>query len=252
MNRAVYTVTSGGIAALARLEAVAQNLANANTAGYKAERLLFRVRELARPPGGVDAGVPLDPVLDRTAAQVVEVASVRDFSQGPVRTSGNPLDVAITGQGFFAVATARGERYTRQGTFTRDGEGYLVTQHGERVQGEAGDIRLGTGDVVIGQDGSIAVDGATVGRLKLVGFGDEPALVPEGAALFAPAPGAAPEPLDATAVRLEPGAVEAANVDAVASMVELVDVARGFESYMHAMQRLDEVAQRSINDVGRV
>jgi flagellar basal-body rod protein FlgG len=250
MNRGVYTLTSGGIAALERLETAAQNLANVGTAGYKAERLVFRVKPLADSLG--DGAAAVDPVVGRTASQVVEVATERDFSPGPIRTSGNPLDVAIAGDGFFAVTTARGERYTRQGTFTRDGDGSLVTQHGERVQGDGGDLRLGDGDVAVGRDGTIAVDGNIVGRLKVVSFGDTPALVPEGAALFAPAPGAAPAPIDASETRLEPNAVEGANVDAVTGMIELVDVSRGFETYMHAMQRLDEVAQRSINDVGRV
>ena len=83
-------------------------------------------------------------------------------------------------------------------------------------------------------------------------FGEHPALMPEGAALFAPAARATPTPLDATAVRLQPGALEGANIDAATSMIELIDVSRGFETYMHAMQRLDEVAQRSISDVGKV
>jgi flagellar basal-body rod protein FlgF len=247
MNRAVYTVTSGGIAALGRLEAVAQNLANVSTAGYKAQRLIFRVRPLE-----LEGQPRLDPILSRTTAQVVEVATVRDFSQGPIRQSGNPLDVAIGGDGFFVVSTPRGERYTRQGSFTRDGEGYLVTEHGERVQGESGDIQVGIGDPAIGEDGTVAVDGVAAGRLKLVTFGEHPALTPEGATLFVPAPGVTPTPLDATEVHLHPGALEGANVDPTAGMIELVDVSRGFETYMHAMHRLDEVVQHAITDVGRV
>src|SRR5207249_3833634 len=139
--------------------------------------------------------------------------------------------VAVNGDGFFVVATARGERYTRQGSFSRDGDGYLVTQHGERVQGDGGDLRIGDGDVAIGEDGTVAVDGSATGRLKVVSFGAHPGLVPEGAALFAPAPGIAPTPLDATAVSLEPSALEGANLDATAGMIELIDVARGFETY---------------------
>ncbi len=247
MNRAVYTITSGGIAALDRLEMVSQNLANASTAGYKASRLVFRVRPLE--PDGPER---LDPVLSRSAAQVVEVATVRDFSQGPIRTSGNPLDVAIAGDGFFTVSTPRGERYTRAGSFSRDGDGYLVTERGERVQSDTGDIQLGVGDATIGEDGTIALDGVAAGRLRVVTFGPHPALVAEGSTLFAPAPGVTPTTLDASQVRLHPGALEGANVDAVAGMVELVDVSRGFETYMHAMHQLDEVVQRAISDVGRV
>ncbi len=247
MNRGMWSMASGGVAALARLDAVTQNLANVGTAGYKAERLVFRAREFEPPPG-----MPFDSVLARSSAQVSEVATIRDFSQGPVRASGNPLDVAITGPGFFSVATPRGERYTRQGTFSLDGEGFLVSQHGERVQGEGGDIRIGSGAVQIGDDGRILVDNSEVGRLKLVGFGDQPALLPEGAALFAPAPGATPQPIEASDVHLESGAIEGANIEAVSGMVELVEVSRGFETYMHAIKRLDEIAQKSISDVGRV
>ena len=180
MNRGLYTATSGGIAALARLDAVAQNLANVGTSGYKAERLVFRVRPLTEsvPRAG-------DPIVDQTAAQVAQVATVRDFSQGPVRLSGNPLDVAIRGEGFFAVATPRGERYTRQGSFAVDAEGHLTTQRGERVQGENGDLRVGQGAIEIGEDGTVTVDDIPAGRLKVVSFGPTPALVAEGGAVFA-------------------------------------------------------------------
>jgi len=249
MNRGLWTVASGGLAAQDRMEAVTQNLANANTPGYKAERVLFRVEPLTRAP--VEDPF-LDPVLNRTAAQVAERATVRDFSQGPIRPSGNALDVAIEGDGFFTVATGRGERYTRAGNFALDGDGYLVTAAGDRVQGEQGDLRLPRGDVAVGADGTIRVDGASVGRLKVVTAGDPPQLVPEGATLFAPVPNADVTPLDASAVHLVPGALEAANVDAVTSMVDLVDVARGYEAYMRSLQRLDQVAQKSIDEVGRI
>jgi flagellar basal-body rod protein FlgG len=247
MNRAVYELASGGLAALARLDAVTQNVANVNTAGYKASRPVFRLRGLDVPTDGL-----VEPPALRVAAQVVTADTVRDFSQGPIRTTGNPLDLAISGQGFFAVGTPRGERYTRQGTFTLDGEGFLVTEHGERVQDDQSrDVRLTPGDVTVSDDGQIAVDGSPVAKLKLVGFGEHPAVVPEGAALFAPVPGAVPQPVDAR-TRVEQGAIEGANVDAVSGMIELVEVARGFEQYTHAMARIDEVNQRSINDVGRV
>jgi flagellar basal-body rod protein FlgF len=247
MNRAVYELASGGLAALARLDAVTQNVANVNTAGYKASRPVFRLRGLDVPDPDL-----IEPPKLRVAAQVITAETVRDFTQGAIHGTGNPLDVAISGQGFLAVATPRGERYTRQGTLGLDGEGFLVTEHGERVQDDQGkDIRIGVGDVAIGTDGGIAVDGAPVAKLKLVGFGEHPALTPEGAALFAPVRGTVPQPVDAR-TRVEQGAVEQANVDAVAGMIELIEVARGFEQYTHAMQRLDEVSQKSINDVGRV
>jgi flagellar basal body rod protein FlgG len=169
-----------------------------------------------------------------------------------VRLSGNPLDVAIRGEGFFAVATPRGERYTRQGSFAVDAEGHLTTQRGERVQGENGDLRVGQGAIEIGEDGTVTVDDIPAGRLKVVSFGPTPALVAEGGAVFAPAPGTVATPVDSSAADLQPGALEGANVDAVAGLVELVTVSRMFESYMRTLQRLDEVTARSINDVGRM
>jgi flagellar basal body rod protein FlgG len=247
MTRGIYTIASGGVAAMARLDSAAQNLANVGTAGYKAERVTFSLRPLVAGPAGID------PVLARTAAQVQHVATVRDFSQGPIRTTGNPLDVSVAGQGFFAVQTARGERYTRQGSFERDAEGYLVTVGGERVlSDQQTDIRLGEEAVEIGQDGTIRADGVEVARLRVVSFGERPALVPEGRALFAPAPGAVGRALTANETRVVPASIEGANVDAIRGLVDMVELTRGFESYMKALQRLDETTERSISDVGRV
>jgi flagellar basal body rod protein FlgG len=230
---------------------VEQNVANVNTAGYKAGRLVFRVRPLDETAAG-----PTTAPFAGTAAQVAEVATIRDFSTGPIRTSGNPLDVAINGDGFFVVSTPQGERYTRQGTFSMDAEGFLVTPAGLRVQGDGGEINLrggGTGSAPsIGDDGTVIVDRSEVGRLRIVSFGDEPALVPEGNALFAAVPGTFPTPVEQSSVRLAPEAYEGSNVDAVGGMIELVDVTRGFETYMSAMKRLDEIVQRAINDIGRV
>ena len=248
MTRGIYTVASGGVAAMERLQAVSQNLANVNTAGYRAERVVFQVQPLAGGPRG-----SVDDVLGQTSQQVVEAATVRDFSPGPIHETGNPLDVALSGDGFFVVNTARGERYTRQGSFSLDGQGYLVTSRGDRVQGDGGDINIGDHDIRIGDDGSIFADDQPVGRLKVVGFGDKPALVPEGDALFKPAtPQVTPTTLDPSQVQIAQAHLEGANVNAIQGLQDLVEVNRGYESYMHALRRLDELVGKSINEVGRV
>ena len=248
MNRGLYSAASGAVAALLRLDSASQNMANVNTAGYKAERQVFRLRPLDQGPRGA-----FDPTLGKTGAQVIVAGTVRDFSPGAARPTGNPLDVALESNGFFVVATARGERYTRNGAFTRDGEGYLVTQRGERVQGTSGDLRLDQGEVTIADDGSVSVDRNPVGRLRVVAPVDPRALVAEGASLFAAAPTAAPPgAADDATTHVRQGALEGANIDAVRGMIELVDVARGFDTYMHTLRRLDEITQRTINEVGRV
>jgi flagellar basal-body rod protein FlgG len=249
MNRGIYTIASGGVAAQMRLDTIAQNLSNVGTAGYKAERVAFDVSPLQNFP------VPVyDSVLAETQPLVVGADMRRDFTQGSVNTTGNPLDVAITGAGFFAVTTPRGERYTRNGTFTIDKDGFLSTPEGFHVQGEQGaEIRLSTtgGPIEISEDGSIRSDGNTVGRLKLVDFGPQPSLVPEGDSLYAPVPGTGGAPLPPEQVAVQQYAIERANVDVVQGMVALVDVSRTFETYMRAITRLDELQQRSINEVGR-
>jgi flagellar basal-body rod protein FlgF len=248
MNRGLYTIASGGLAAQARLDAVAQNLANVNTVGYKSQRVAFDVQTVQH----------YAPVRSRlssthTVAHLVGIEQTRDFSPGPMVSSGNPLDVAIAGRGFFVVSTAAGEHYTRQGTFAVDAEGMLVTARGDRVQGDGGDVNVGReGAVVIAPDGTVSVEDTPVGRLRLVDFGDAPGLVGAGDALFAAAPGATPTPLEPEAVDVRQGMVEQANVDAVAGLVELIDVARGYEAYMRAIQRLDDIARRTIEDIGRV
>ena len=248
MTRGIYTVASGGVAALERLQTVSQNLANVNTAGYRAERVIFQVQPLSGGPRGA-----VDSVLGRTSQQVVEAATVRDFTPGPIHETGNPLDVALSGDGFFVVNTARGERYTRQGSFALDAQGYLVTARGDRVQGDGGDISIGEHDIRIGDDGSIFADDQPIGRLKVVGFGDKPELVPEGDALFAPAtPQVTPTTLDTAQVQIAQAHLEGANVNAVTALQELVEISRGYESYMNALKRLDEIVGKSINEVGRV
>ena len=245
VNRGLYTVASGGVAALARLDAAAQNLANVNTAGYKASRPIFRLRPLA---SDVTGGI--DPVLNRTSAQVVEAQTNYDFSSGPVRDTGGPLDVALTGNEWFVVSTRSGERYTRQGSFALDREGYVVTGHGDRVQGDGGDIQLAQGEVAITANGRVVQDGKDKGQLKLVRFGAAPALVPEGGTLFRNV-GTPPAPVEGREMRVVPGALEGANVDAVRGLVDLVDISRAYESYMNALRNLDDLTKKSINDVGR-
>ncbi|MCW5893735.1 MAG: flagellar hook-basal body protein [bacterium] len=251
MNRGLYTLASGGLAMERQLDAVANNVANANTPGYKAERFVFESSPLLNGPlPPVD-----DPVLLELIPQVVESLQRRDFSPGPITTTGNPLDVAIGNPtAFFAVSTPRGERYTRQGTFALDAEGFLVAGNGQRVQGEGGDIRIDQreGALDIADDGTLWVDQVRIDRLRLVDFGPSPRLVPEGAETFAPVPGVFGSELQAEAVSLTQGALERSNVDPVKGVTQLVEIARGYESYMRAITRLDEIARRTIDEVGRV
>jgi flagellar basal body rod protein FlgG len=242
MDAGIFSAMSGSLAAQTRLDALANNLANANTAGFKAERVLQRAEkagDVVPPPTAVATPVTRDHVLT-------------DFTQGPVSRTGNPLDVAITGDGFLVVRTDRGERLTRSGNLTLDGAGYLAASDGSRVQGTSGDISVPPqgGPIVIGSDGSIRAGEQRIGQLRIVRVEDPSQLVRESGTRFAPG---AEAPADVPPGRVEvvQGAVEGANLAPVEGLVQLIETVRGFETYMRAAERLDQVTSKAINEVGR-
>ncbi|HEY8530819.1 MAG TPA: flagellar hook-basal body protein, partial [Limnochorda sp.] len=184
MLRGLYTAASGMLAQAARLDLESNNLANAATTGYKADQaeLLSFPTMLLRRVGGKDGEPePLHPLgiemrtrpdgLDRLPFREAPVVgplgtgvyvegTFTSFRQGPLRDTGNPLDLALEGPGFFAVETPGGVRYTRAGSFRLDAEGYLADQTGNRVLGVDGPIQVGqAATVAIGQDGSVHADG---------------------------------------------------------------------------------------------
>jgi flagellar basal-body rod protein FlgF len=240
MDAGIYAAVSGSLAAQVRLEAIANNLANASTPGFKAERFVQWVDPVAAE---ATPGV--------TAAPIARGRLETDFSQGPLEATGNALDVALSGPGFLVVETARGERLTRRGALAVDPEGYLTTGDGLRVQGEGGDLRVGGGPLAIAPDGTVRAGAARVGALRIVTVREPGALVREGGTLFAPGGEALAEAAPGE-VRVVQRALEGANVSPVESLVALIDTLRGFEAYVHAAERLDQAAARAIGDVGRV
>jgi flagellar basal-body rod protein FlgG len=241
MDAGIFSAVSGSLAAQTRLDALANNLANANTAGFKAERVLQRAEragEIAPPATAVPTPVTRETVQT-------------DFSQGPISQSGNPLDVALAGEGFLVVRTERGERLTRSGNLAIDAAGYLTTPDGSRVQGTSGDIAIPAGPVVIAADGGVRAGEQRVGQLRIVTVDDPTGLVRESGTRFAPG---AEAPADAPpgSVRVIQGAVEGANLAPVEGLVALIETVRGFETYMRAAERLDQVTAKAISEVGRV
>jgi flagellar basal-body rod protein FlgG len=175
---------------------------------------------------------------------------VTDFSQGSIRESGNPLDAAITGPGFFVVTTPDGERYTRQGQFHLDATGAVVNASGYPVQGDnTAEIQLPPGRIEIDTNGTIAVDGVQAAKLRVVAFADLAALAPEGAALFTANGEAAPTDVDPSETQVIQGSIELANVDMIRGLVELIDVSRGYETYMRAIQEVNGTLQTAIQEV---
>jgi flagellar basal-body rod protein FlgF len=237
MNTGMYAALSGNVSALRRLEVISNNLANANTAGFKADQLEFQ---------SVLANV-------KNPTQETVFSSEKfwtDFSAGPIQKSDNTLDVALDGDGFFAVNTPQGTAYTRQGNFHRDAGGKLVTADGYEVQGQNGPITLNGSRVEISGNGTVTVDGNAAGRLAVVDFPKPYALTKAGGGLFLPANAqAAATPANA---EVKQGYLETSNVKVVAEMAKMIEATRYFESCAKAVKSYDDMASKAANDLGKV
>lgn len=243
MENAQLIGLSRHIALQRQMDVVANNVANINTAGFKAQSLLFE--EYIMPVASYEEG---DTGLEQLS-YTQDWATVSDFSEGAVMQTGNPLDVALQGEGFLTVSTPDGERWTRTGTLKLDGTGLLVTNEGYPVLSEGGEIRFGPTDtnIMIDANGAITTDAGNKGTLRLVEFDEPLALVREGDNLFS---GGTPAP--ATATSVVQGAVERSNVSGVKSIAELVRVQRAYETIASMLQRQDELREQAISTLGRL
>ena len=227
MDSGYYAAMTGLVARTQALDTAASNLANAQTPGYRAEREYFRSVLL-----GPDA---LDSQLGETMNNFGLLGGDRlSMAQGPLEQTGNPLDLAIEGQGFFAVQTANGIRYTRDGGFHRSRTGSLVTAAGEPVLSSTGTpISVPPGEVSVGADGALSVNGGVVAGVGVFTFPPGTELSAEGANRYvAPKDARAAVAKDAT---VHQGAIESANQDVVQGTVDLI-----------MMQRQAEMMQRAL------
>lgn len=235
MERGLYIAASGMLAELTRQDQIANDLANATTPGYKADRAAMRAfgelvltdRSIGRPVGALGLGT--------------RVAEIRtDLAQGPLKETGEPLDLALEGEGFLVVRTPAGDRYTRAGQLALDAQGRLVTAGGYLVLDERGQpITLGEGTPSIAADGTISVDGRPVGRLAVVSLQSP---VKQGDNLYAGTAGERPKE---TAVRQ--GWLEGSTVNPAQSMVDMIVSLRAFESLQRVIRAIDETLGRGIN-----
>lgn len=221
--------TQGGLRQERKLEAVANHLANASTVGFKKDVVSFDKEFKAR--------------------------LTRDYSQGDLVRTNNPLDYALETEGFFKVETPDGIRYTRNGNFSVNNEGLLVDKSGNPVMGQGGAIIIDTNEVnetvEINKIGQIEINNVVVDTLDIVTFADRNKLEKEGNNLFAYTGDAGDEILP-DVVQGQVGTLEQSNVRVVDEMVRMIDYQRMFETYTKSMKTFDEVDAKAINDVGQV
>lgn len=252
MTSGVYVALSGAKLQELRLEITANNLANTNTTGYKADKVSSRSFEFELENAFFDdlehikpGDMPLDTPYNIAYAKTNIVGT--NFSQGPSKQTGNPLNVALEGPGFFAVDTPNGVRYTRQGSFQLTTKGELVTPDGNKIRGK-GLSDLGDGDVTIDSDGNVQVDGKDQGSLEIVEFETPDALQKEGHSLFvSPDAGAAKKSQETT---VQQGYLEMPNVNPVTEMVNLIELNRLYEAYQKTITSIDESTEKLISGVG--
>ena len=238
MSGGAYSAVSGMRTRLEELDRIAADLANVGTAGYKTERAGTSTVERAE----------FGPVLD-SAVDVVGGTHKVDFAPGVMANTGNALDVAIDGHGFFAIETPAGIRYTRNGSFSRRSDGLLTTAQGEPVLGD-GDARitLPAGPVTIEASGTIRSGATIVGQLQVTNFADRD-LVRESGSRFRAILGADPQDFDGTLVA---GAVEQSNVSMVDRMAALTEVSRSFDLLQRGVSTLmNDLDARAIQELGK-
>lgn len=239
----VYPVLSGALAQEKRLEIITNNLANLNTTGFKRDRAVFGVAPLSgAAASGSEASITEVPPVFSTLDMVTT-----DFTPGAVRSTGDPLDLAVDGEGFFVVETPNGPRYTRDGHFTLDTEGRLVSMSGYPVLGSGGAITLPVGTVAVDSDGRISVDRAEVDTVRVVQLSDPTRLRKVGDNVFE---GGGQTETVVTG-RVRPGALESSNVNPVVEMTAMIEVMRLYEAAQRAIQTTDAVVGKAVNEVGR-
>ena len=215
-----------------RLDSAVRNIANVNTAGFKAERVRF--------------------LEGSTGARGAEgrPETTIDYSQGVIQKTGNVLDLAIKGDGFFTVQTKDGVAYTRDGRATLNENGELVSLAGDYLLGRGGKITVSGDDIQINENGALRVDGTEVDTLKIVSFREPSALIQVNARLYR-------NPDDVAGRhegvgQVHSGYLELSNVQAVREMVEMINMQRTFESYQKTIQTIDEQNKASTSRIGRL
>lgn len=259
MLRGLYTAYTGMLNEQYRMDIMSNNLANADTTGFKkegstsqsySEVMSVKIKDTTENPntpkklGNMSLGVKIG-------------ETYTDFSQGSLRDTGNTYDLSLSGDGFFNIeftnkAGETSTKYTRDGSFTLTKDGYLVTKDGDYVLGENGRIQLSTtaGNTVIDENGDIYQDGNLCASLKLSQFEDTDYLSHYGETMWDAAEGA--EVSDAVDVKVHQGYLEMSNISVVEEMVNMISISRQYESNQKLITAYDDTLDKSVNQVGRL
>lgn len=280
MSKGLWPAVSGSIAQSERLDAIANNLANVNTNGFKKDQVAFQAIMSSAITAAQNEDIPRKPPTEKDfhrldgseTAYVIQDGTHTDFAQGRATITGSPLDVAIEGKGFLEVLAPQGSRFTRQGSLRLGQDGALVTMEGfpvlskGAVGGENGAapvsreelaaraIRIDPAksvQVSITSDGKIFQGREQVGEMSVVEFVDTKLLTKEGSSLFRNE-SPANISVDAKNTTVRQGMLETSNVNAVAEMTEMLRATRMFEANQKVVKTYGEMESRVVNDIGKL
>ncbi|MBI4576433.1 MAG: flagellar hook-basal body protein [Planctomycetes bacterium] len=245
-----YTSTVGGLVETTRQEVLANNLANANTPGFKRDYTIFRERATEAQENQLSP-FDVNQVLERIGGNLFLDRTPYEPTAGPLESTGLPLDVALDGPGWFAVGDGRGTYYTRNGEFTRNARGEMVNQDGLNVLDETGrPILLGDQQVHIDEHGAIDSPAGPIARLGLYDAADPQDMRKRGDSLHVYEGQGQPRRVLAPVVRQ--GFLEKSNVEPVTEMVRMIDGMRAYEANMRLVREADRSLQRVLNELPRV
>lgn len=252
MIRGLYTSASGMLAQMKRTDLISSNLANVNTTGFKKDATIFQALEemqLRRLGDAYSIGpkkLDAKPYIGALGTGVDVGQVYTRFDQGSIKNTSNPLDLALEGDGFFVVMTPAGNRYTRDGSFTINCQGYLVTKDGHMVMGQNGPVLVPEDmSITVNQNGEIFSDGERIDQLLLVSFAGEQ-LVKEGDNLYS----SDGQPQEAQPKVIQ-GALEDSNANAIVEMVNLIEAFRAYEASQKLVVTHDNLLDKAVNEIAR-
>lgn len=243
MDNTLLITLSAQNALRRQMDVAANNMANMNTAGFKSEAVLFEP-VIRRPASITERPKTVEFVRDYTIA--------RDLRPGALQRTDNPLDFALTGDGFFTIGTAQGPAFTRDGRFQLDTQGRLITRDGQPVLDNAGQpitLDLAAGEPLMGKDGTLTQNGVPVATLGIAAFQRPGALDKVGDNLLR---ATLEQPAAAQNVEIVQGMVEGSNVVAVTELTRIMEITRAFESATRLQKQAEDLRSRSIERLARV
>ncbi|NQV47697.1 MAG: flagellar basal-body rod protein FlgF [Rhodospirillaceae bacterium] len=225
------------------MDVIANNIANMNTTGFKGGKMMF-TEHLERSRGGYRIGGDKN-------SYVRDIATARDITEGPMISTGNKLDLAVSGDGYFVVNTATGNNYTRNGNFQLDNAGQLVTRNGDPLlsdQDEPFFFSPEDTQITIARDGSVSTENGVIGKLNLVTFQNLQDMKPVAGGLHT----TKQQPQPVTNPLILQGMLEGSNVNPIIEMTRMIEAHRSYGSVKDMIQKEDERVKKMIEEFARV